>query len=116
MKKGVIGVCQLVWLEGMRRGVGVLDKHLGSKKTDVEGIFCTTAFQAGIDEYFLQGLGNIPQPASEILRSRIRHLPPRRAMKHLKAVMNGFSPYLYSGVEKRQEVADANRPIPIFLD
>jgi hypothetical protein len=100
MRKGLIGPFQQGVLLGLSESLNIAERVTGQRGVDLEGIFYATAFQAGIDEFLLAGVGERPQPFSAFIRDQTRYLPAERSKRHYDTVETAFGKYLPEGWER----------------
>lgn len=91
MKKGIIGASQLGYLEGMNSALEIAEKHTGAPSTDLNGIFYSTAFQAGIDEFIIPEFKGEKINISSFIEKRSKFMRRSLSDAHYELVHDTFT-------------------------
>ncbi len=94
MKKGFIGPYQLGTLSGASGALKIAADITKEKGADLEGLFYSTAFQAGIDEFLVPEYKDQLTPNSDFIAKRTTYIKSETSEKHYKLVGAAFSSYL----------------------
>lgn len=94
MKKGFIGPYQIGILSGFSEALRIAEDITKQRGVDLEGIFYSTAFQAGIDEFLIPEYKDQMTPNSDFIKKRTTFIKSETSEEHYKLVGSAFSSYL----------------------
>ena len=105
MKKGFISTFQQGVLCGFSEVAKRLKQSAGQESDfNIETIFYTTAFQAGIDEFIISGWERDKgQPKSEFIRKRTKGISWKKIKHNYEVISSLFSNYLPDGWINKKE-------------
>lgn len=103
MKKGFIGAFQFGTLSGASEALKIAEKITNKPGIDLEGIFYSTAFQAGIDEFLIPEFKDELATKSDFIEQRTSYIGKEKSDSIYKIVDTAFSTYLPGGWERDDE-------------
>src|SRR3990172_2568770 len=93
MRKGYIGSGQLGYIRGTNKALEITSYATGKSGCDIENIFYSSVFQAGIDMFILPPLEDI-RPKSQFVINHTSYVHEDVSKGHYKIIIDAFSNYL----------------------
>lgn len=103
MRKGYIGSFQLGYIGGANKALEITSDVTGESGCDIENIFYSSAFQAGIDKFVLPQLKEEHRPKSLFVTNHTSYINENDSKNHYQILDNAFSNYLPEDWKAKEE-------------
>lgn len=103
MRKGYIGSFQLGYIGGANKALEIASDVTGESGCDIENIFYSSAFQAGIDKFVLPQLKEEHRPKSLFVTNHTSYINENDSKNHYQIIDNAFSNYLPEDWKAKEE-------------